>query len=77
MRTSLLGRICFPIRSCPKSVTKRGVFIVLLVSSFTSTGCPQLNYWDGPSKDPFFRVADPVVDPAESTPQNERTPEPE
>jgi hypothetical protein len=39
------------------------VLLVLAVSIFASTGCPQLNYWDGPSKDPFFRVADPLEEP--------------
>jgi hypothetical protein len=44
-------------------VPKPGVLLVLAVSIFASTGCPQLNYWDGPSKDPFFRVADPLDEP--------------
>lgn len=44
-------------------VPKPGVLLLLAVSVFASTGCPQLNYWDGPSKDPFFRVADPLDEP--------------
>lgn len=39
------------------------MFLLAVVSIFACTGCPQLNYWDGPSTDPFFRVADPVEGP--------------
>jgi hypothetical protein len=52
-----------PRRQFRNLFPKPGVLLVLAISVFASTGCPQLNYWDGPSKDPFFRVADPLEEP--------------
>lgn len=30
----------------------------------TISGCPELNYWNGPTQDPFFSVPDPLVPPS-------------
>lgn len=64
-----------PPGSGRRFISRRMVgWLLLGISTFGSTGCPQLNYWDGPSKDPFFRVADPV--PAESPVADHLVPQP-